>query len=74
MLPWLLVIVDDLDIVYSVFLPAETDPPLVVNTYAVPAQPVAFQRFQVISGRHIQVVQLSHDVKLNQFSNRDPGY
>lgn len=45
MLPWLLVIVDDLDIVYSVFLPAETDPPLVVNTYAVPAQSVAFQRF-----------------------------
>jgi len=49
------VIVNDLNIACLTIGEAKTDPPLVVDAYAVLPGPVALQRFKPVSRRHAQV-------------------
>jgi len=50
------VVVDDLDIFGSSFIPAETYSPLVVDPDAPLPGAVALQRFKPISGRNPEIV------------------
>ena len=47
-------VIDDFHIECMSFRPAKTDPPLIVDTDAVLALAVAFQRFQPVTGRYDQ--------------------
>src|SRR5580658_5604214 len=52
------------------FLPAETDPPLVINAKAVLAFPSALERFQSVARRHGHVPQFSSGVQSQQLAAR----
>ncbi len=73
---WLLlfssVIVNDLNVIAVTVVPAKTETPLVVNTNAVLARPVALQSFQMISRRTGHIIQNDSAVQLAQFSLRNP--
>ena len=60
-------VIDDFDLVGSVWLPLEADSPLLVDSYAVLAFPISAQCFKTIRGRNAQVVQLIRDVELQEF-------
>src|ERR1035441_10083184 len=62
-----LVVIDDFDAIYSVLLPGKTDPPSLVDSYAVLAGPVPFERFQSIARRHVQLIKPDHGIELHQF-------
>src|SRR3954470_15250752 len=66
----LLVIIDNLYVVHAIGFPAETDPPLIVNTNAMLPGPVTLQRFEPISRRGLQVRKGNGRIDLGQFPNR----
>jgi hypothetical protein len=47
-------------------VPAEANPPLVINTDAVLSLTVAFQCFQSVAWRQLQVAQLARAVQLRE--------
>ena len=53
--------------------PAEDDPPLVIDPDGMPPGETAFQGFEPVAGRHLEVVQLSRLVHLNQLPQGHPG-
>ena len=61
------VIVDNLNVACVGIGPVETDPPLVVNPYAVLPLPAAAQRFQSITRNRRHVREFSGRVELVQF-------
>src|SRR5688572_14827788 len=67
-----LVIVDDLDVIRVSISPAETDPPLIINSDAVLADPAALQGFQPVARRHAQKIKRSSGIDLDQLSQCDP--
>jgi hypothetical protein len=62
------VIVDNLDFVGIPVSPLETDAPLIIDTNAMLAQPIAYQFFQAIGWRASQVLQRSGVVEHAQFT------
>src|SRR6056297_1213500 len=65
-----LVVVRNFDVIRMPFPPEETDAPLIVDSNAVLARPVAFEAFQPISGRNAQKVKLGCGVELQQLAQR----
>ena len=65
-----LVIIDNLDIKGVTVTPPETDPPLLVDPYAVLALPIAFQSLKLIRARNRKVLQISSRVQLLQLHQR----
>ena len=65
-------IVDDFDVKRVPLRPSEADPPSFVDTNAVLALPVPFQRFESVAGRGGQILQNPSPVKIQQLSPRRP--
>jgi hypothetical protein len=70
--PDLLVVIDDFDVRGPLGRPDEAHAVLIVDPNTVLPTPIAFQRFQTISGRHAQLVQGDDRIQLVQLSARDP--
>lgn len=51
-------------------VPAEANPPLVIDADAVLAFAVVFQRFQMIAIRHAQIIQAARLIQQQQFPPR----
>ncbi len=66
-----LVIIGDFDVAGILAVPAEADTILVIDSEAVLARPVAFERFQVISGRKAQFTKRRRGFELGEFSKCD---
>ncbi|KPF46613.1 hypothetical protein IP76_06520 [Rhizobium sp. AAP43] len=64
-------VVDDPDIAWSSIMPVEANAPLVVDPYAVLAEPVTFQGFQPIAWRNAEVLQDPRVVDQTEFSQRN---
>ena len=65
-------VVHNLDFVRVFALPAEAEPPLVIEADAVLALPSAFQSFQPVARRHAQIGQKPGDVQLRELPQGDP--
>jgi len=59
-------IIHNLDVKRIFALPAEAEPPLVIDAEAVLAGAVSFQGFQPVAGRQHQVAQFPRAVQLRQ--------
>jgi hypothetical protein len=68
---FLLMIIDDFDVIRLAVAPDKTQPPLIVNADAVLAEPITLQRLQVIAGRYTQKIQCSGGMQLHQLSQCD---
>lgn len=64
----LLVIIDDFYILGPVRAPAETDPELIIDSNAVLARLIAFERLQPIAGWRAQEFQRGRCIKLCQLA------
>jgi hypothetical protein len=51
-------VIDDLDVDGASFLPTEADPPLIIDSYAVLARTVAAQRFEAVTRRNAQILEV----------------
>lgn len=51
-------VIDDLNILCVVVSPGETNPPLIVDSNAVSAGPVALQQFQLVAWGDPKIIQL----------------
>jgi hypothetical protein len=65
-------IIRDLNIMRPIGLPFETYPPLVVDSNAVLALPIAFQSLQLVAGWNAQVTYYCGSLQLQQFASRNP--
>ena len=65
-------VVHNLDFVRVLALPAEAEPPLVIEAEAVLALPSAFQGFQPVAGRRPQIGQKTGDVQLRELPQGHP--
>ena len=65
---FLLMIIDDFDVIRLAVAPDKTQPPLIVNADAVLAEPITLQRLQVIAGRYTQKIQGRGGMQLHQLS------
>lgn len=63
-------VIDDLDLFGTCFVPNKADAPLIVDSDAVLTRPVSSQQLQSVSRRGGQVAQLLSLVKLAQFALR----
>jgi hypothetical protein len=60
--------------------PAEADPPLIVDAYAVLSFPIAFQRFQPVPGRNPEMIERTNLIQIEKLAARraldgtEPGY
>ena len=66
-----LVIIGDFDFVGVLAVPAEADAILVIDSDAVLAPPVAFERLQVISRRKAQFAERGRGFELRELSQCD---
>src|SRR4051812_37179236 len=64
-------IVDDFSVFGVGSIPAETEPELIVDAYAVLPGAVALQRFQPIAGRNAQEIKRGRRVELHQLAPGD---
>jgi len=64
-------IVDDLDLVGVAIAPYKTDPPLVVDPYAVLALTIAGQLLEPVSGRNPEVLQRLRVVQHRELATGD---
>jgi hypothetical protein len=62
------VVIRDLYSVRSVHLPDKADAVLIVDSDAVLARAVPFQRFEAITGRHAQIAQIDGRFNLIQLA------
>lgn len=67
-------IIHDGHIVGSIITPHKNNPPLTVDPDRMLTAPVATQRFEPISGRSVQVVQLHSRMQHHQLSTRRLRY
>lgn len=65
-------VVNDLDVLRTVFGPNEAHSPLAVDTNAVLPFAIAFQSFKDISRRDLQIIEHSRPVELGQFAKSRP--
>ena len=61
------VIIDDLDLVRTVFPPAEANAPLVVDSDGVLAFAVSLESFQTVAGRDGEMFEFGDCMELGQF-------
>jgi hypothetical protein len=61
-------VVNDFDTKCASIFPTEADPPALVDPDAVLTLPVPFQSFQMITGRHSQVLEKARPIKVEKFS------
>jgi hypothetical protein len=66
------VIVNDLNVIRVPIVPAEAEPPLVVDANAMLALAASFQGFETIAGRAVHVTQDFGAVQLAQLPLRNP--
>jgi hypothetical protein len=69
------VVVRDFDIVCIAVFPRKTDSVLIVNPDGVLPAPVTVETFQVVPGRHSQILEITYSVQLVQLptGNRPHG-
>ena len=67
-------VVNDLDVMRVIFLPKETDTPLVIDPNAVLTRAVALERLKMITRRGSQVIQPGTGVKHSQLSASSAQY
>jgi hypothetical protein len=60
------VIVNDLDVVRIPVLPAEADPPLIIDADAVLTSPIPFELLEAVPGRHPKIGELFGRVDRDQ--------
>lgn len=60
-------VIDDLDLVRTVFPPADADAPLVVDSDGVLAFAVSLEDFQAVAGRDGEMFEFSDRVELGQY-------
>ncbi|HKV54423.1 MAG TPA: hypothetical protein VJN94_07245 [Candidatus Binataceae bacterium] len=65
------VIIDDLDFVRVAITPDKTDPPLVVDSNAVPALPIADEFLEPVSRRNAEILQRLCVVEHREFATSD---
>lgn len=70
MLPFLSVVIDDLDLVYVSARPAQTNPPLVVDPDTVLCLAVALERLEPVSRRRHQVSERLRAENIEQLAAR----
>lgn len=64
-------VVDDLDVVRVPGSPAETDPPLLVDTNAVLPRPIPFQLLQAVAGRDTKVIEHRSGIEHSELPEND---
>ena len=64
-------IVHDLNILGSAIVPAETDPPLIIDPDAVLPRAIASKSFKAIARRHTEIVERIRRMHHQQLSKRD---
>ena len=52
-------------------LPAKANAPLIVDSNAPLAAPVALERFEAVLGRNAQIIETACDIQLQQFTQRN---
>jgi hypothetical protein len=67
-------VINDFNIFCTRFRPTKADTPLSMDTKPVLSGPVAFKRFQPISGAYSQILDASGNLKLSQFPSGDRFY
>lgn len=65
------VVINDFDLVGITVPPDEANPPFVINANAMLPVAVAFQRFQPISRRHLEIRQRFRAMKIDQLPSRN---
>ena len=65
-------IVHDFNIEDFAFPPGKTNPPLVVDSDAVLALAITLEGFEPISRRHLQIIEATRLVKVQELSARNP--
>jgi hypothetical protein len=60
-------VINNFNIFGTSFCPSEADAPLPVNTDAVLPGSIALERFQSITGRYSQILEICRNFKLSQF-------
>jgi hypothetical protein len=60
-------VINNFNIFGTSFCPSKADAPLPVNTYAVLPGSIALERFQSITGRYSQILEICRNFKLSQF-------
>src|SRR3546814_16866892 len=65
--------VNDLNILRRAFAPAKAYSPLVVDSDAVPAHALAFERFETVARWNTQIVEPRRNLKLPQFASCNSG-
>jgi hypothetical protein len=63
-------IVHDLDVLDAYVCPTEAHAELIIYANAVLSRAIAFQGFQSVAGRHLQIVQAPCDLQLPQLASR----
>ena len=66
-------VIDDLDLVGIGILPAETDPPLVVDPDAVLPRPIAFELLEPVTRWNPEVLKGFGSVERDQLPEHDPA-
>lgn len=64
-------IVDNFYVVRVAVFPAKTDPPLIVDAYAVLPAPIAFQQLKPIARRRCKIADFRGAVELQELSPRN---
>jgi hypothetical protein len=65
------VVINDFDLVGITMPPDEANPPFVIDANAMLPVAVAFQCFQPVSRRHLEILQRSRAMKVDQLPSRD---
>jgi hypothetical protein len=65
------VIIDDLDLARVAIMPYKTDSPLVVDSNAVPASPIAGELLEPVSRRNPEILQRLRVVQHRELPTRD---
>jgi hypothetical protein len=60
-------VINDFNIFCTGFCPPEADSPLSVYTDAILSGSISLERFQAITGRYSQILEICGDFKLSQF-------
>jgi hypothetical protein len=66
------VVIHDLNVMRMAFTPGKANAPLVIDPNAVPAGTIAFQQFQLVSGRPAKILQPECPMQVQKLAPRRP--
>jgi hypothetical protein len=66
-------VIHDGDLGRTGIRPSEHDAPLVVDADGMESRKIAFERFESVAGRHLEVIQCAGLVHLNEFPQSHAG-